>query len=99
SHSQNRHRAIVPGAAYMSPPVQNKLNPFKVETDSFLKKLDFNAGKLEQQIVNNFMGISPLLAKEIVHRAQLGNRESYQKAFFEVIEQIDQHQYEPSIWK
>lgn len=99
SHSQNRHRAIVPGAAYTSPPDQNKLNPFTLEKDTFLKKIDFNSGKLEQQIVNNFMGISPLLAKEIVHRAQLGNRESYQKAFFEVIEQIDHHRYEPLIWK
>lgn len=99
SHSQNRHRIIIPGASYTSPPDQGKINPFTMEKDRFMKRLDFNAGKLEQQIVHQFMGVSPLFAKEVTHRAKLGNKESYMHAFLDMMESLQQHKYEPAIWK
>lgn len=99
SNSQNRHRIIVPGATYNHPPDQGKLDPFIMDEDRFIKRMDFNAGKLEQQMVHQFMGVSPLFAKEVTNRANLGNKESYQLAFFEMIDQLKQHHYEPTIWK
>src|SRR5699024_3412161 len=41
----NRHRTILPGATYIPPPAQDKLNPLTSSSDDFLKKLDFNSGK------------------------------------------------------
>src|SRR5699024_12676055 len=67
----NRHRTILPGATYIPPPAQDKLNPLTSSSDDFLKKLDFNSGKLDKQIVKNLSGVYPLLEKEIVHQANL----------------------------
>jgi predicted ribosome quality control (RQC) complex YloA/Tae2 family protein len=47
SISQNRHRTILPGQTYILPPEQNKLNPLKISSEDFIKRLDFNAGKME----------------------------------------------------
>lgn len=89
----NRHRAVLPGVQYKSPPSQEKVNPLEVNKDDFLKKLDFNAGKLDKQIVSQFSGISPLLAKEIVHRAGLANRASLSAEFLKITEQINTNKY------
>ncbi len=81
SGAQNRHRSILPGNEYISPPSQNKVSPINVDEEMFIRKLDFNAGKLDQQIVQTFMGISPLLANEIIYQARLGNLDDYKHAF------------------
>src|SRR5699024_11845980 len=73
----NRHRTILPGASYIPPPAQDKLNPLTSSSDDFLKKLDFNSGKLDTQIVQNLSGVSPLLAKEIVQQANLGEQSAF----------------------
>lgn len=97
--AQNRHRTILPGQAYVLPPDQDKLNPVTTDTDTFRKKMDLNAGKLDQQIVQTFMGVSPLLAKEIVYRAHLGTLETYQKAFTDIQTTVQAHAYQPTIFK
>src|SRR5699024_5768792 len=69
--SVNRYRTILPGLTYVAPPTQNKLNPLEVDKDTLLKKIDFNAGKIDKQLVSIFTGLSPLQASEIIHRAGL----------------------------
>src|SRR5699024_164062 len=49
--SVNRYRTILPGADYIWPPSQNKLSPLEASADAIIKKLDFNAGKMDRQIV------------------------------------------------
>src|SRR5690625_8033031 len=77
----NRHRTILPRATYIPPPAQDKLNPLTSSSDDFLKKLDFNSGELDTQIVQNLSGVSPLLAKEIVHQANLGAQSAFTNSF------------------
>lgn len=96
--SLNRHRTILPGAHYIPPPSQHKLHPLEITADDFIKKLDFNAGKLHMQIVHTVDGVSPFLAKEIVHQADLGSLESYRKAFITFQKQLKQNLYEPAIY-
>lgn len=48
----NRVRTILPGATYVFPPTNNKLNPLTTTGEDLLRKLDFNQGKLDRQIVN-----------------------------------------------
>ncbi|MEH7234831.1 Rqc2 family fibronectin-binding protein [Bacillus sp. JJ1562] len=97
SPAVNRHRTVLPGNTYVAPPVQEKTDPFTVDEEAFLKKIDFNSGKLDQQIVNKFSGISPLFAKEVVFRAGIANRKTLPGPFLSMIETIKQNQINPHI--
>jgi len=99
SMSQNRYRTILPGQEYVMPPDQGKLNPLEVDEEDFIKKLDFNAGKLDTQIVRTLDGFSPVIAKELVTRANLGSQDSYRKVFSNLQQQIINHEYTPCIYK
>lgn len=96
---KNRYRTILPGAEYRFPPMQDKLNPLETTGDTFIQRLDFNAGKMEQQIVNNFTGLSPFIAKEIVRRANLGSQDAYKKAFEALQAKIAARDYKPAIYQ
>lgn len=98
SSLQNRYRTILPGQKYIEPPVQGKLNPLEISGEEFIKKLDFNAGKLDQQIVKMLLGISPFIAREIVSRATLGSIGVYKEKFIEIRDQINGGIYEPTIY-
>ena len=93
----NRHRTILPGHPYISPPEQDKTNPLTVDHETFSKQIDYNAGKLSEQIVNKFAGVSPLLANEAVYRAGLANRKTLPDAFISLMDQVKYGQFQPQI--
>lgn len=93
----SQYRQVVPGKSYVAPPSQHKQDPLTVEKQAFLSSLDWNSGKLDKQIVEAYTGISPLLAKEIVHRAGLANRDTLWQSFSEIMAAIERHQYTPVI--
>ncbi len=96
---QNRHRTILPGQTYQLPPEQNKLNPLLIRPEQLIKKLDFNAGKLDTQIVNLLSGFSPVVAKEIVHQAHLGNEKVYEQLFTDMQQQLLDKDFTPVIYR
>lgn len=95
---QNRYRTILPGHLYVTSPTQNKSDPLTVSGDDFIKKIDFNAGQLDMQMVHEFTGMSPFMTKEIVKRAKLGSPEAYKNVFLDIRDQIINNQYEPAIY-
>jgi predicted ribosome quality control (RQC) complex YloA/Tae2 family protein len=96
----SRHRVVLPGRPYQTPPEQGKLDPFTVSHDKFVSVLDFNQGKLDKQLVQMFTGLSPLSAQEIFHRAgTMPTRESLWDAFRAVMDGIEKQQNEPYIVK
>jgi predicted ribosome quality control (RQC) complex YloA/Tae2 family protein len=97
SPALNRHRTVMPGSEYIEPPKQNKVDPLLANEEDVLKKVDFNSGKLAMQLVENFAGLSPLIANEIVHRAGLANATSLPRAFSEMMGEIKEKKYEPQI--
>lgn len=97
SHAINRYRAILPGQKYIWPPKQEKRNPFTVNQADIVDLIDFQADRIDQQIVNHFAGISPLLAKEIVYRANPGNEQTLPKTMLETIKQIRTFQISPTL--
>lgn len=98
SPAVNRHRTIMPGQAYIEPPKQDKVNPLSINhVEDVLKKIDFNAGKLDKQIVEHFAGVSPVFAKEVVFRAGLANRTTIPKAFLEMMDEIKSEKFTPQI--
>lgn len=92
----NSYRTLLPGHPYVMPPEQNKVNPFN-ELDKGLSYIDYMAGRIDKQLVNQFAGVSPLLAKEITHRAGLVNRETVPQAFGQIIDQMERSEYEPTL--
>lgn len=97
SFAINSYRAVLPGQEYVYPPEQHKANPFAASEEDVLRRLDFNAGKLDKQLISQYAGISPLLAKEITYQAGLANRDTVPKAFLSLIKRVQEHDYTPSI--
>ena len=94
---QSSYRTVGPGQVYKRPPEQNKLDVTAATEDDVLKRIDFNAGKLSSQLVEQFAGLSPLLSEEIVYVAGMANRESLPKAFASVLKPILSHNYQPEM--
>ncbi|MGD9677874.1 MAG: NFACT family protein [Vulcanibacillus sp.] len=93
----SRHRQVLPGKLYIDPPSQNKLNPFLVDKDQFFSKITFNDKKIEKQLVDNFSGMSPAIAKEIFIRSDQSTMENLWKSYSELITQIKNKEYQHTI--
>ncbi|MBY6036154.1 NFACT family protein [Fictibacillus nanhaiensis] len=95
---QNRHRTILPGFPYVMPPAQEKKDPFSITTkEEFISNISWNEGKLDKQLVSSFSGFSPILAKEIIHRAVLSVKDQVAESFLSVTNQLAQGKYEPQM--
>lgn len=97
SFAVNTHRAIMPGQEYIAPPVQSKQNPLLATEEDVLRSIDFNAGKLDKQLVEQFAGLSPLFAREIIFEAGIANRMTLPKTFVSIMNNIKENQYTPAI--
>lgn len=97
SPSVNSYRTVLPGHQYLLPPAQQKLNPFDVTKEDILKHLRFQEGKIANQIVDTFSGVSPLFAKEAVHKAGLANQETIPSTLLEMFQLIQAHSFTPQL--
>ncbi|TCI37741.1 MULTISPECIES: NFACT family protein [unclassified Exiguobacterium] len=86
--SQNTYRTIMPGSEYILPPAQQKSDPL-TEREAGLKRIDWNAGMLDKQLVAHFSGMSPQIAQEIMYRAKTPNRTNLEAAFDSVMADLD----------
>lgn len=68
----NRHREILPGRRYVSPPPQKKTDPFAADASVICAVLNA-AGpqKTVNALVQAFMGLGPGTAREILARAEI----------------------------
>lgn len=70
--SVSRVRQILPGQTYVLPPKQDKLNPItNISLNSFVDTLSSFDGPIFKAIYSKFLGISPVIAKEICFRANI----------------------------
>ena len=99
------YRVVLPGAAYVAPPEQNKTDPLAETEAPFHQKVvlpaqaDGNALDVkaaEEALVREYTGISPLAAREIVFRAG-GQTGSLWPAFRQAMQDIAQHRYFPNM--
>ena len=69
--STSRLRQILPGMTYELPPAQDKRDIFAVSEDTLSSMLATREGSmpLGKILLNSFLGISPLVAREIAYRA------------------------------
>jgi predicted ribosome quality control (RQC) complex YloA/Tae2 family protein len=97
------YRVVMPGSAYTPPPGQAKADPLAArDFAQFAEALgaanpDEDA-PADRRLVDAFAGLSPLLAREIVHRSGApGDPEALWRAFREMMEGFGAHRYEPNI--
>lgn len=62
-------RQILPGLIYAPPPAQEKMNPLDTDKDKVKALLKNDSLPMYRHIMDNFSGISPLMAREAVFRA------------------------------
>ncbi|MCO7127988.1 NFACT family protein [Sporolactobacillus shoreicorticis] len=93
----NRFRTVLPGVTYVLPPDQGKLNPLEVSVQDLISRVEWNAGRIDRQIVGVVSGFSPQIGAEIVRRAGLPHQEAVARAFLEIQTEIRNHDYHPMI--
>lgn len=81
----NQFRTVMPGFQYEAPPTQHKQNPYEYTGAQVLQHIDFNAGKIDRQLLQTFEGFSPLLTKEITARRHFMTTQTLPEAFDEVM--------------
>ena len=107
--SVSRVRQLLPNMTYEFPPAQDKVNPIKgISIKSFINTLrEFN-GPIYKGIYSKFLGISPSVAKEICHRANLTTDDysddktrdelsTLYRAFSDLFTKIKNDEYDPCI--
>ena len=62
-------RQVLPGLMYETAPSQNKKNPLCASFEDVLCSLSNSETEIWKQLLDSYTGISPLLAREAVHRA------------------------------
>ena len=73
--SVSRARQILPGLTYELPPSQDKLNPIdNISESTFNEILSSYDGPLFKGIYSKFLGISPIISKEICFRANINEK-------------------------
>lgn len=99
SHAVNRYRTILPGQVYEWPPKQDKKNPFTMNKSDIVHAIDFSSDNIAKQIVEQFAGISTLIAKEIVHRAYPCNEETLPVVMHHIVKKIQAMQITPVLMR
>lgn len=70
--SISRVRQILPGHTYSLPPEQDKINPLDtISKDTFITALSSYSGPIFKSIYSKFLGISPIISREICFRANI----------------------------
>ncbi|GIO21910.1 NFACT family protein [Oceanobacillus sp. J11TS1] len=99
SLAQNRHRMILPGQAYQLPPDQHKYSILEIDSHSLVKKLDFNAGKMDNQLLQLLEGFSPFVTKKMIASVNLGSFQDYENMLNLVQKLVQENKYKPAIYQ
>lgn len=107
--SVSRVRQILPGQTYVLPPAQDKLNPLdNINIDLFIDTVNSFSGPIFKAIYSKFLGISPVIAKEICFRANINENtltndlsldgvNSIYSEFYKLFKTINENIYNPSM--
>jgi predicted ribosome quality control (RQC) complex YloA/Tae2 family protein len=67
-------REVLPARPYILPPSQDKTSPSELDTGLLIKNMEFSNKAVEKFLLENIKGFSPLLCREICHRAGIDSR-------------------------
>ena len=87
-------RQVLPGLFYRQPPAPDKLNPFTLNEDELLAALESPTQKEpEKLLMDTFIGLSPLIAREIAFRA--GGTGSLYAALLKLRNDVSENNFTP----
>ncbi len=109
------YRIVMPGSTYTAPPAQDKIDPFQESEQQCVRRME--QAEAEQQklqvsawLVQTYSGISPLAAKEIVHRCGYSpqtemqpfsqdqdRREKLARSLFDIVRNVATNEITPTI--
>ncbi|MCP4396188.1 MAG: fibronectin/fibrinogen-binding protein [bacterium] len=103
--AQSSYRRIAPGAVYVPPPLQDKLNPTKIENSAFRQILQQYREEAQQNpklqlwkfLLQCVQGLSPLLAKEIAGKNTKAGDESCWERFVNIRDAVSSATYQPTL--
>lgn len=103
-------REVMPARQYVLPPVQNKISPSVLDTETLLSKLDSYNKTIDKFLLDNIKGFSPLLCTEVCYRAGIEAKtgaaalsqdteatRSLKNALESILQEIRQSRYAPCI--
>lgn len=101
-------REVLPGRDYVLPPNQDKLSLFELTEDGFSGQCFVKNTSLEKAVYTGFQGISPVMARELIHQSGLERTlpansllEYEQTALYHSVlslkEKLEQGQFTPTI--
>mgnify|MGYP000846741674 FL=1 len=96
----SRIRQVMPGLSYEYPPEQNKSNPLETTKEEFMKLLnnDKEGIKIFRFFYFNYIGLSPLISKEIYRPIGSLSKDEYNSlynSFENIMSDIRQDKYNP----
>lgn len=106
--TDSEKRQLLPGMIYEMPPKQDKQNPLEVTKTGFISALSgFDDLPCDKYIIRSYLGLSPLIAREISYRASgstdtpVGDipSEVLWEEFSKVVNLIKNNDYSPCIVK
>jgi predicted ribosome quality control (RQC) complex YloA/Tae2 family protein len=105
----SRVREVLPGLIYVFPPTNNKLDPREININIFKELINSNNKnmRIDKFLYQNFLGLSPLISKEICTLANiiidrtllsLSNSEiiTIYSAFEDVIKKVNDNEFTPT---
>ena len=100
-------RPLIAGMTYVLPPAQDKSDPLKIDSEEFRQIFSSLPAErpCDKALVTAFMGIAPVVAREIVFRAtghtdtpvRYCFAEDIEREFFAVIKAVKNEEFSPSI--
>lgn len=100
-------RPLIAGMTYVLPPSQDKSDPMKIDRDGFRRIFESlpQDRPCDKSLVSSFMGIAPVVAREIVFRAtghtdtpvRYCFEEDVEREFFSVVDIIKNEEFSPSL--
>lgn len=94
--STSQKRQILPGILYELPPLQTgKVSPIGADREKFLRDYAESSAAPDKFIMSHYLGISPLLAREIAFRAQGGDGNALYEAFSGIYRAVEEKRFTP----
>lgn len=101
-------REVMPARPYVLPPAQDKISPSQLKTGFLLESLDTSTQTVDKFLLENIKGFSPLLCREVCHRAGIDGRsgaaalepdkrDALEKALNSMLQEITQRVYAPCV--
>lgn len=99
-NSMNSYRSVMPGATYIAPPHQDKLNPFETSEAEIKSVLEAESDdaelSLQRKLQTAYQGLGADTAAEIVYRSE-SNPTEIPAVFLAFIREISNQRYTPTL--